>query len=86
MAGDELSLGISYVVGGLLRPVGRPQKLVAAFTRAPVVESGERLKLLKSGLRIQKNTPGKATQSSLWTLGSGDQPAAKYYHKHPNLL
>jgi hypothetical protein len=69
MAGDELSLGISYVVGDAVITRCYTAGIVWSLRpRAPVVESGERLKLLKSGLRIQKNAPCKGIQSSLWTL------------------
>ena len=74
MAGDELSLGIPYIVGDAVITRCYTAGIVWSLRpRGPVVESSERLKLLKCGLRIQKNTPCKGTQTSLWTLSDPAQ-------------
>src|SRR5580704_15889669 len=69
MAGDVLLLGIPYIVGDAVITRCDTAGIVWSLRpRAPVIESSERLKLLKCGLRIQKNTPCKGTQTSLWAL------------------
>ena len=72
MTGDELSLGIPYIVGDAVITRCYTAGIVWSLRpRTPVIESSERLKLLKCSLRIQKNTPAKALKPVFGRLGSG---------------